>query len=152
MAMPMRMRVNINQHAITELGLPGGVVDQGVERAAGTTRDRAKQNLTDAGRVDTGSLRQSIVKERSVANGAEVTWQVGSPMMYGQWSAAELHERGTGIYGPHHSPIYPRVKRVLRFKPKGATAFVFAPTVRGMEGTRFLERALYQLTTHDFTR
>lgn len=149
--MPMSFSFNINQHAITELGLPGGPVDQAVAKAAGRTRDRAKQNLTSAGRIDTGSLRQSIVSERTSSPPNQITYQVGSPMMYGQWSAAELHERGTGIYGPRHSMIVPRRARILRFKPKGATAYVFAPAVKGMEGTRFLERALYELTASDFT-
>lgn len=151
--MAMRLRFNVNQHAITELGLPGGLVDQAVAKASGKTRDRARRNLTQTGRVDTGALRQSIVSERTIGNGQRVTYQVGSPLPY-----ALYNEQGTGLYGPHHSYIYPRRARVLRFKPgknstivAGPDGYAYFPRVKGIEGTRFLERALFELTADDFT-
>lgn len=155
--MPLKMTVTLDQAAIRSLGLPGGVVDQAVAKAAGKVRDRAKVNLTKAHRVDKGALRQSIdVEPPTGGSPNEVVYRVGSPLPY-----AIYNERGTGLYGPHHSPIYPRRARVLRFKPGknskipqsrlSKKGFVFTPSVKGMEGTRFLERALYSLTVDDFT-
>lgn len=144
--MPLRLKVSLDAAEIVKLGGPGGLVDQAVRKAAGRTRDRAKQNLTTAGRVDTGALRQSVVSERYGSGGTLITYLVGSPLPY-----AIYNEQGTGIYGPRHAMIVPRRAKVLRWKSRKTGAFVFAPSVKGMEGTRFLERALYDLTAADFT-
>jgi HK97 gp10 family phage protein len=114
----------------------GGTVDQAVARAAGRTRDRAKQNLSR--RVDTGHLRQSIVSQRTESI-TGVTYQVGSPLPY-----AIFQEKGTRDHGPRNF-------KFMRFKPKGSSTFVFAKHVRGVQAANFLADALRSLTPADFT-
>lgn len=151
--MPLRLQVTIDPAAMAALAAPGGMIDQATARAAGRTRDRAKQNLTTAGRVDTGALRQSIMTERSTNTATnQITYAIGSPLPY-----ALFNERGTGIHGPHGSRIYPRRARVLRFKPgknstiiAGPDGYVYAASVKGIEGVHFLAAALNDLTVADF--
>lgn len=114
-------------------------VPQAVERAAGKVRDRAKMNITRAGRVDTGALRNSIVARR-ITGRSGVWYEVGSDLPY----AIYQHEGVTG-------PIVPRRAKVLRFKPKGSGAFVFAPSVSGFKGEPYLTQALDSLTINDFS-
>lgn len=141
----MSVHFEVDNAEIAGLLRPGGLVHNAAQRAAGVVRDRAKENLTAAGRVDAGTLRNSIRSELVETTRDTVTFQVGSDLPY-----AIFVERGTGLYGPYHSPIYPRRARVLRFQPSGSSTTVFAASVRGMEGVRYLERAVYSLTAQDF--
>lgn len=55
-------------------------------------------------------------------------------------------ENGTGVYGPHHSPIVPTSSTVLVFPSRrGGKGFVFAKSVRGQKAKPFLEPALQAL-------
>lgn len=58
------------------------------------------------------------------------------------------------VHDGTQGPIFPTRAKVLRFRPKGATAFVFAPSVRGTRQTGnwspFLRNALKQLRKEDF--
>lgn len=114
-------------------------VPQAVWRAAGKVRDRSKQNITAAGRVDTGAMRNSIVGRRIRGGRAGVWYEVGSDLEY----AIFQHEGTQG-------PIRPKRALVLRFQPKGASAYVFARQVRGVTGVPFLTDALRTLTAADF--
>lgn len=137
----MRINFEPNRHEIRRLVEDRqGSVFQGVRRASGRTRDRAKVNITRAGRVDTGNLRRSIRATEPRVRGRKVVAQIGSPLKYAWWQ----HEGTEG-------PIYPRRARVLRFRPKGSRAFIFRPRVSGIEGEPFLTDALDDLTVDDFT-
>lgn len=115
-------------------------VPQAVWRAAGKVRDRAKRNISNAGRVNTGAMRNSIVARRMRGGKSGVWYEVGSNLPY----AIFQHEGTQG-------PIFPRRATVLRFKPKGGSAYVFAKQVRGVTGEPFLTDALKTLTNADFT-
>lgn len=115
-------------------------VPQAVWRAAGKVRDRAKQNISRAGRVNTGAMRNSIVERRVRGGGRGVWYEVGSDLPY----AIYQHE-GT------RSPILPRRAKVLRFQAKGSSTFIFRPQVRGVKGVPYLTDALKTLTVNDFT-
>jgi hypothetical protein len=115
-------------------------VPQAVWRAAGKVRDRAKTNITSAGLVDTGALRNSIVARRMRAGRMGVWYEVGSNLPYSIFQ----HEGTAAI-------IRPRRAKVLRFQPAGSSTFVFAKQVRGVKGTPYLTDALRSLTTNDFT-
>lgn len=133
------LTLKLDNNALTGLVRAGGEVDAAASRAAARTRDRAKSNLTAAGRIDTGALRQSIVAER-VSNGSNyVTYRVGSPLDYARWQEE-------GVRGP----IYPRHARVLRFKPKGSSRFIFRPRVSGFPGAHYLRDAFTALSSQDF--
>jgi len=120
-----------------------GPVFQAMRRAGTTTVARAKSELTADGRIDTGVLRNSIESE-TFLRGREVVSRVGTDVFYSRY----VHEGTNG-------PIVPRTQRVLRFKPKGGSAFVFAPQVKGTKETGsftpFLLNALKQLSFNDLT-
>lgn len=113
-------------------------VPQAVRRAAGKVRDRAKANITSAGRVDTGAMRAQLVGRR-LSKGSGVWYEVGSPVPY----AIYQHQGVTG-------PVVPRRAKVLRFKPSGSSTYVFARSTSGFLGAPFLTDALASLTAGDF--
>jgi len=51
-------------------------------------------------------------------------------------------EKGTGIHGPHHSPIVPVSSTVLVFPNSRTGGLVFAKSVQGQVARPFLEPAL----------
>ena len=75
--------------------------------------------------VDNGTYRASL-QYLVFARGTSVILRVGSDLHYAEYIA-----KGTGIYGPKHRPIRPVHRKFLKFKPKGATRFVFARQVKG---------------------
>lgn len=86
--------------------------------------------------VNTGHLRASI-NAKLVTYAGNLAVLVGTNVHY-----AKYQHDGTGIYGPHGTPIVPVRAKFLRFKPKGSSTFVFAKEVRGSMPTFFLRRAL----------
>lgn len=114
-------------------------VGAGVQRAAGAVRDHAKDNLTAAGRVDTGTLRRAVSAETAVVRGRRVSARVVSEQPYAKF----IHDGTVG-------PIVPRRARVLRFTPRGGPV-VYRPQVRGISATPYLTDALRQLRTSDYT-
>lgn len=137
--MSARVRITWNEAEFRRI-LDQQTVPQAVWRAAGKVRDRAKQNITRAGRVNTGAMRNSIVGRRMKGGRGGVWYEVGSDLEY----AIFQHEGTQG-------PIVPRRAKVLRFQPGGASAYVFRPRVRGVTGEPFLTDALRSLTINDFT-
>lgn len=141
--MRVSVEVKIDPSAVAATGRPGGVVFQSVQRGAGRCRDYAKNELGANSRIDTGRLRQSIESE-VFSEGSTVRGRIGTDVTYARF----VHEGTTG-------PIVPRRARVLRFRPKGGSAFVFAPQVKGTRETGnwtpFLVNALKRLTTRDLT-
>lgn len=135
--MPAHVRMTWN-HAEFRRVLEVETVPRAVWRAAGKVRDRAKQNITRAGRIDTGAMRNSLVSRRITGNRTGVWYEVGSDLVY----ALYQHEGTTG-------PIRPRRARVLRFKGSNGS-FVFPKEVRGVTAEPFLTDALRSLTINDF--
>lgn len=135
--MSVSIRFTLNRQefrAMTE----NGTIAQATWRAAGKVRDGAKRELTSQGRIDTGKLRQSIVARRVRQGRPGVWYEIGSPLPY----AIYQHE-GTRDHGPVRA-------RLLRFKPKGTNAFVFARRVRGVKPSHFLTKPLSELSVGDF--
>lgn len=108
---------------------------------------RAKRNLTGAAgaprRVNTGHLRASVGTNLLIRpDGLAV--RVGTGVSY----ALYVHD-GTGLYGPKHTVIRPKLGRVLVFRSKiyGAKRGKYAGKVvvtfvRGMKPNPFLRDAL----------
>lgn len=136
--MSVNVRIQWNEAEFNRI-LEVQTVPEAVWRAASKVRDRAKANITTAGRVDTGAMRNSIVGRR-LRKGSGVWYEVGSDLPY----AIYQHE---GVQGP----ILPRRAKVLRFKPSGSSAYIFRPRVSGFSGAPFLADALRSLTNADFT-
>lgn len=102
---------------------------------SGVVRDmlRRGRNVETAAKgfvgVDTGRLRASS-NTNPVTRGDATGAQVGSDLNY-----SLVHHEGHGV-------IRPRRGQFLVFVPKGQTQPVFAKSVRAVEGTKYLTRAL----------
>lgn len=128
-----RVNLQINQGAVRALLVdPDGPVAQDLLRRGRNVAYYARRFCP----VNTGRLRSSITTELVQYSG-NIAVLVGTKVNYAMYQ----HE-GTGIYGPHGTPIVPVRARALRFRPKGSTQFVYARMVRGTPPTFFLRRAL----------
>jgi hypothetical protein len=87
--------------------------------------------------VDTGRLRASIQSTMPSGSGNVVVSYVYTDVNY-----ARFVIEGTGLFGPHRTPIVPVTSPVLVFTPKGASGPVFARSVRGSRPQPFLTDAL----------
>lgn len=109
-------------------------------RAAQVTRERARNNLSSAGRFHTGELDRSMEVRDITSNALHARFAVGSPT-----KQAGFNEFGTRAHGPVNA-------KFLRFKPKGSSVFVFAKWVRGVKPVRFMNRAFKSLTIYDYLK
>lgn len=123
--------------------------------------DRARAILAENGHIDEGRLAGSIeyLVVEAGPSGAKVV--IGSPLDY-----AGFFHTGTGIYGPHGTPIVPTRTQsatggppFLKFRSNGAGMgvrmsgamtrargqFVFARSVKGMRPDPFLADALREV-------
>jgi RNase P/RNase MRP subunit p29 len=132
----VRVTVNIDESALRAFLANEGVAAVG--RATGAVRDYAKAEITAAGRVATGKMRNATVSEVAQVRGNEIVGRVVTETDY-----ALFQHEGT------RSPIVPRRARVLRFRPRGQ-AFVFRPEVSGVTGVPFLTNGLGRLRPDDF--
>jgi hypothetical protein len=132
-------RIQLNQAEIDRLLRGGsGPVVRHVATLTRHTQNAAKRNA----KVDEGHLRASVT-QAVTTTASEVRGRVGTGLIYGLY----LHE-GTGVYGPRGAPIRPVHRQFLRFEVKSGTAaigrrpVVFARSVRGVPGDKWLLRAL----------
>lgn len=118
---------------------PTGGVARDLLKRGYKVQARAKLNISGAGpghpkRIRTGYLRSSVqVQLRAVPS---LACRIGT----NAWYARMVHE-GTGIYGPHRRPIYPKRSKILRWKAVDGKT-IFAKSVRGMKKNQFLKDAL----------
>lgn len=123
--------------------------------AAGQWGERVGRQIANAAKmrcpVDEGRLRASITHLVTARPGGGVIVQVGSPLAYARWR----HE-GTGIYGPHATPIVPVTAKALKFRPnitgpmrrgesRKSGVFIFRRSVKGTPGSPFLADALEEV-------
>lgn len=112
---------------------PGGAVARDVERRGRNVLDEARRRVP----VDRGELKASLRLEMVQRRGVPVA-RIGSDLYYAWW----VH-RGTGIYGPHRTPIVPVRAKYLRFRwRKRGNVLVYARSVRGMRGVPYLTESL----------
>ncbi len=115
---------------------PRGAARTELQSRARRTRDRARANLRDRSARPTGEIERTIrFATRETSEG--LVAQVGS-----DHPRALDVERGTGIYGPHRTPIRPRHAKFLRFTPRSSARTVYARTVKGQPGKHYLRDAL----------
>jgi hypothetical protein len=119
---------------------PGSPIYTALSRAGRKVVDQAKRNLTQAGNVDTGRLRQSGTWRMEREGTSKITAVVEFNTNYARW----VNDGN----GPPGSFIYPRRARVLRFKGSSG-AFVYAQRVKAYEGSRYLTKALESLKVED---
>jgi len=139
-----RVNVTVRVDSAAMAGFLANEVAQRFQQAGGVVRDYAKAEITKAGRVDTGQMRNANVAETARVNGTQISVRVVNDTPQAQYQ----HE-GTP------QTIRPRRAKVLRFRGRGG-AFVFAPEVRGIHPSNptkplpFLTNALDRLTLDDF--
>ncbi len=130
--------------------------------AAGRWGERVGRQIANAAKarcpVDDGRLRSSITHLVTARPGGGVIVQVGSPLAYARWR----HE-GTGIFGPHRTPIVPVTAKALKFRPsttgpfrpgqrRTKGAFIFRASVKGTPGSPYLADALEEVFGPSITR
>lgn len=118
--------------------LTADLVLPGVQRLTQRARTLAVGELTAAGRIDSGILRNSIATETTLQAGT-VVGRVEARTPY----ARIVHE-GRG-------PVVPVRRRVLRFRPKGSATYVFSREVGPVQGVPYLTDALRRLDITDMT-
>lgn len=133
----VRIRFTMDRQEFHRM-VTSGSIDQAVSRAAGRVRDEAKKEITAQGRVDTGKMRQSGRTQKVSGPSGGSWYEVEFP-----GDVAWFQHEGTREHGPRRA-------RILRFKPKGSSGFVFAHRVRGVTASKFLTRALQRLRASDF--
>lgn len=145
MASPIEFRGRLERFAFNLNGATeiNGPVYNGLQRAGRKVVDEAKKNLTTAGLINTGRLRNSGSYKIVRAGTADITCIVEFDTEYATW----VHDGND----PGGGYIYPRRATLLRFSPKGTSSFVFAPRVRAFPGDPYLEDALLSLQISDLT-
>lgn len=129
----------VNRGLRRQLLAQDGEIRADLRRRAGRVREEARRNLRDRSDVSTGDLASTIRVATADGPFGPVA-QIGSDHPAALWV-----EEGTGVYGPHRSPIVPTRGRFMRFKPRRATrggAFVFARQVKGQPGKHYLRDAI----------
>lgn len=140
-----RVRIRINQAELRRLTTSqSGELLRSIDRIGRRVVNQAKRNA----RVDDGQGRQSIDHTVTVV-GKKIIMRAGSPIQYMYWQ----HE-GTGIYGPYQTPIVPVKRKFLRFEvksgklAKGKRPVIFARSVKGVQGDKFLVRAFKDVSPY----
>lgn len=143
MAGGARVRVTINQAELRRLThSQSSELLRAINRIGRRVVNQAKRNAP----VDDGQGRQSISHTVTV-EGTRITMRAGSPLKYMYWQ----HE-GTGIYGPHKTPIVPVHRKFLRFEvksgklAKGTRPVIFAKSVRGVPPNPWLVKAFREVS------
>lgn len=126
------VRVSLHQGALDRLlRRPGGpVYDNVVNRVLRMTDALA----TASAPVDTGFLRNN----RSIDIDAGPGSMVGTLTYHAHYATFVM--RGTGIFGPHSTPIVPKRAQYLVFRGRDG-ALVYAKSVKGQRKQPFLLNA-----------
>lgn len=136
MAQRVTFRYHINNPALQRLKITAA--GEASQWAARKTRNRVRHEIRKAGRIDTGKMHNSITVSEARRSGNRVTHNVGSALPY-----TIYQNEGIG-------PVYPVRAKVLRFKPKGSSQYVFARRTKGFKGAKFYQKALAHLRAQDY--
>lgn len=122
------------QMSVTNKDLPQTVrkspraISVAVEEVAWETRRRVKATSPKK----SGTLRNSWKKKKM----GDLLYSVSTNVKYAKWV-----NDGTGIYGSGR-PITPKRAKFLRFEWRGS--LIFARSVRGQKGQKYVEEAVLQ--------
>lgn len=128
----MVAKIKMNPAALTAVLTEA--TDLALTRAAIQVQNEARRLCP----VDTGRLRASINFSIAGASPETTVCRVGTNVEYAYWV-----ETGTGVYGPHNTPVVPQRASHLVFTVGGRKVFV--QSVKGREATPFLAPALLVL-------
>lgn len=128
----MAASIKMNQGALAVILTEA--TDLALTRAAILVQNEARRLCP----VDTGRLRASINFSITGGDAQSLVCRVGTNVEYALWV-----ERGTGVYGPHGTPVVPTHASHLVFTVGGRKVFV--QSVKGQEAHPFLVPALLAL-------
>lgn len=111
---------------------------EALAKAGVKSRERMKGFLIADDLINSGKLLSSIEVSQNPSLSLSPSILVGTPLEY-----AKYPEYGTRAHGPVRA-------KALRFKPKGAHAYVFAKWVRGVRPYRFAQKTLDMVRPSDF--
>lgn len=131
-----RARFQVYQGGL--LTLSRDTTQAAARKGANQARERVRQNIYKAGRVDTGKMARGLVVEAGRSSGYRTLYRVRATTPY-----YRFQEDGTRAHGPVKA-------KYMRFKPKGSSTFVFARWVRGVTPGRFMRNAIAQMRAEDF--
>lgn len=117
----------------------GADIDAATRRAAERARDRVRGNITKAGRSNSGTMARTIYVQQMSHAPLSPSYEVGSDLHYALYQEE-------GVPGP----ITPKRAKVLRFKPRGSSVYVFARETKGFAGIHMFRRALDAVKVADF--
>ena len=110
------------------------VYQRETEKAARRWAERLGNDIVNEAKdrcpVDEGTLRASITHVTRIG-GTTCKVIVGSPLKY-----AEYFHTGTGIYGPHKTPIVPVSAQALKFQWEPTTVSLTRNNKKGRTGLR----------------
>jgi hypothetical protein len=119
---------------VLELTLPALDVHEVKARILEIIKGNVWTELQDASPVDQGYLRQHWRTESREEKG-EV--EIFNKTRYLPWII-----RGTGIFGPHHEKIVPKVKKALAWRSKLGAGKTVRRSVKGMKPNDFVSPAV----------
>lgn len=113
-----------------------------INRMVTITRDRAVMEAP----IDTGNLRHNLIQNSRVKTfSGDFVGVVGTNLVSNGFPYPVVQEFGSGIYGKNGSPITPKRKKFLVFKPKGSNQFVYTKQVKGVKPKFFLKKGAEEL-------
>lgn len=136
MARAVSMTITLDRAKINTV--VGDIADDAAYRAAQVARTRMRGNIQSAGLVNSGRLLNSVEIQSTSGDPLRPSYAVGSPLEY-----AKYLEHGTRGHGPVRA-------KVLRFKPKGSSTFVFAKWVRGVRAYQFVRQTVREMSLSDY--
>lgn len=113
-----------------------------------TAHFATKVKLKLAPHTRTGFLRTSITGEVKSAREGDVAAKRGAGVYY-----AKFVEHGTGVHGPKHSRIYPKVAKAMAWHPTTATGKptgakrIVRKSVAGQKPVKMFEQTVQQETS-----
>lgn len=128
--------VKINRAGVR--ALVTSAVKPAARRSANLTQKRVKTNIITAGRVDTREMLDKVVVR-------DTSLDVMRPRFSVVGEAKHTIYQEQGSRGS-----VPVKAKVLRFKPKGSSVFVFARRTKGFPPGNFFKKALAAIRRDDF--
>jgi len=135
--------VKLNRRALATV--VSTAADESAYKGAQAARGRTMSNIIRLGRIDTGKMIQGMQVRRAPELAAKFGPNGSAYTVSSSATYTIYQEKGTR---PYASPP----GKVMVFKPKGSSTFVFATKRRGVKAGHFLRDAVRASRLADFTR
>jgi hypothetical protein len=115
------------------------IANKSAKKAAEAYRTKLREEILQSGRVETGEMMQNIEIRPGTPGPHSERWKVIP-------KSKHFRFQNDGTRGTSARP-----GQVLRFKPKGATAFIFRASTGPIRAANFMRKAARRMTAKDFT-